>query len=101
VNGQTKVLSDVFEEERRVTALGDIPLLVLISTEPADATHKVWNQANMEMSTLSTQGSYRLIDGATHFSLVYRQKDAQICTDGILDVLDAARTKHPLSQITE
>jgi pimeloyl-ACP methyl ester carboxylesterase len=101
VNGQTKVLSDVFEEERRVTALGDIPLLVLISTEPADATHKVWNQANMEMSTLSTQGSYRLIDGATHFSLVYRQKDAQICTDGILDVLDAARTKRPLSQITE
>jgi pimeloyl-ACP methyl ester carboxylesterase len=91
LNDQTTVLSTVFKEEHQVVSLGNIPLLVLISTEPEDATHKVWTQANIEMSALSAHGSYRLVNGATHFSLVYRQKDAQVCTDGILEVVDAAR----------
>jgi len=91
LNDQTSVLSGAFEEEHQVTTLGEIPLLVLISTEPEDATHKVWTQANIEMSAISAQGRYRLVPGATHFSLVYRQKDAQICAGGILEVMQAAR----------
>jgi pimeloyl-ACP methyl ester carboxylesterase len=91
LNDQTNVLSMAFKEERSVTSLGDIPLLVLISTEPHDATHKVWSVANIEMAELSTNGSYRVVDGATHMSLVYRQNDAQVCMDGILEVLDAVR----------
>jgi pimeloyl-ACP methyl ester carboxylesterase len=101
LNDQTNVLSDVFEEEHQVTTLAEMPLLVLISTEPEDATHKVWTQANIELSTLSTHGSYRRVPGATHFSLVYRQKDAQVCADGILEVLEAARNQQPSSQGTE
>lgn len=81
----------VLREEHEVTSLGDIPLLVLVSTEPDDATHKVWKQANIEMSALSTNGSYRIVDGATHMSLAYRESDAQVCADGILQVLDAVR----------
>ena len=91
LNDQIDVLPRVFEEEHQVTTLGDLPLLVLISTEPEDATHKVWTQANMEIAALSTQGSYRLVEGATHFSLVYRQKDVQVCLAGILQVLETAR----------
>ena len=91
LNDQTSVLSGAFAEEHQVTTLGEIPLLVLISTEPEDATHNVWTQANIEMSALSARGRYRLVPGATHFSLVYRQKDAQICADGILEVMQAAR----------
>jgi pimeloyl-ACP methyl ester carboxylesterase len=81
----------VLREEREVSSLGDIPLLVLVATEPDDAVRKVWSQANIEMATLSTNGSYQIVNGATHMSLVYRQKDAQVCTDGILEVMDAAR----------
>jgi pimeloyl-ACP methyl ester carboxylesterase len=91
LNDQMRVISTVFEEEHQVTTLGEIPLLVLQSTKPEDASHRVWRQANSEMADLSTHGSYRLVEGATHFSLVYRQKDAQVCTDGILEVMDAAR----------
>jgi pimeloyl-ACP methyl ester carboxylesterase len=83
----------VLREERDVTSLGDIPLLVLVATEPADAVRKVWNQANIEMAGLSTNGSYRIVEGATHISLVYREADAQVCTDGILSILDAVRTE--------
>jgi pimeloyl-ACP methyl ester carboxylesterase len=85
------VILTVFQEEREVTSLGDIPLLVLVATEPGDAVRKVWNRANIEMAGLSTRGSYRIVEGATHISLAYRAGDAQVCTDGILDVLDEVR----------
>jgi pimeloyl-ACP methyl ester carboxylesterase len=78
----------VFKEEHKVTTLGDIPLLVLISAERDPVT----KQANIEMSELSTQGRYQIVEGATHMSLAYRQKDARVCTEGILSVLDTART---------
>jgi pimeloyl-ACP methyl ester carboxylesterase len=101
LNDQMEVVSTIFEEEHQVTTLGEIPLLVLNSTEPDDASHQVWWQANSEMADLSANGSYRQIEGATHFSVVYRQNDAQICTDGILEVLEAVHDKQSLSQRTE
>jgi hypothetical protein len=88
----------VLREEHKVTSLGDIPLLVLVATEPADAVRKVWNQANIEMAGLSTNGRYRIVEGATHMSMAYRQADAQVCVDGILDVLDAVRSGKKLAQ---
>ena len=101
LHAQGDVISTVFQEEREVTSLGDIPLLVLVATEPNDAVRKVWNQANIEMAGLSTRGSYRIVEGATHISLAYREDDAQVCIDGILDVLEAARNTQDLSRITE
>lgn len=88
---QSHSMPTVLREEREVTSLGDIPLLVLVATEPDDAIRKIWSQANIEMATLSTNGSYQIVNGATHMSLVYRQNDAQVCVDGILQVLDASR----------
>ena len=81
----------VLREEHEVTSLGDMPLLVLTATEPDDAVRKVWSQANIEMAELSTNGSYRVVEGATHISLAYREGDAQVCADGILEVLDKVR----------
>jgi pimeloyl-ACP methyl ester carboxylesterase len=101
LTSQTEALSTVFQEERQVTSLGDIPLLVLVSTEPDDAAHKMWRQENVEMADLSTNGSHHIVEGATHMSLAYRKNDAQVCTDGILEVLNAVHDKQLLSQITE
>jgi pimeloyl-ACP methyl ester carboxylesterase len=98
---QSDSMPTVLREEREVTSLGDIPLLVMVATEPEDAVRKVWSQANIEMATLSTNGRYQIVDGATHISLVYCQKDAQVCTDGILEVLNAVHDRRSLSQRTE
>jgi pimeloyl-ACP methyl ester carboxylesterase len=98
---QSASMPTVLREEREVNSLGDIPLLVLVATEPEDAVRKVWSQANIEMATLSTNGSYQIVRGATHMSLVYRQKDAQVCTDGILEVLNAVDDQQLSSQRTE
>jgi hypothetical protein len=92
LDDQTEALAQVYQEERQVKSLGGIPLLVLISTEPDDSSHKVWSQMNLEMADLSTHGSYRIVSGATHMSLAYRQKDAQVCTEGILSILNAVRS---------
>lgn len=83
----------VLREEHEVTSLGDIPLLVLTANEPDDEIRQVWTQANIEMAALSTNGSYRIVEGATHMSLAYRKNDAQDCIDGILEVLDAVRAR--------
>jgi hypothetical protein len=101
LNDQMEVVSSIFEEEHQVTTLGEIPLLVLNSTEPDDAAYQVWWQANRDMADLSSNGSYRQIAGATHFSLVYHQNNAQTCIDGILEVLDAVHNKRLSGQITE
>lgn len=98
---QNDAMPTVLREERAVTSLGDIPLLVLAATEPADAVRKVWNQANLEMAGLSTRGRFRVVEGATHISLAYREKDARVCSEGILEVLDAARRAQDLSRTTE
>jgi pimeloyl-ACP methyl ester carboxylesterase len=100
LNDQTAALPTVFEEEHQVSSLGDIPLLVLLSSEPNDATHKVWTQANIEMTDLSTHGSYEIVQGATHFSLVYRQDDAKASADGILQVLNTVRKLQASGQTT-
>jgi pimeloyl-ACP methyl ester carboxylesterase len=101
LTSQTEALSTVFQEERKVTSLGDIPLLILVSTEPDDAAHKMWRQENVEMADLSTNGSHHIVEGAMHMSLAYRKNDAQVCTDGILEVLNAVHDEQLLSQITE
>lgn len=101
LNDQTEALPTVFVEERQVTSLNDLPLFILVSTEPDDAGHKIWRQTNIEMAGLSTAGSYRIVQGATHFSLVYRQKDADVCADGILEVLETVRNEQFPAQITE
>jgi len=93
---QSESGTTILQEEHAVTSLGDIPLLVLTANEPDDAVRKVWTQANIEMASLSTNGSYRIVEGATHISLAYRERDAQVCTDGILEVLEAARAMHAL-----
>ena len=95
---QGDFMPTVLREEHEVKSLGDIPLLVLTATEPDNAVRKVWKQANIEMTGLSTNASYRVVEGATHISLAYREADAQVCVDGILDVLDAVRSEKRLVQ---
>jgi hypothetical protein len=48
------------------------------------------------MATLSTNSVNRVIDGATHISLIIDQKDAATTTQAILDVVSSVRSARPL-----
>ena len=49
------------------------------------------------MATLSTNSAHRVIDGATHASLVSDERDAATTTQAIIDVVSSVRTARPLA----
>jgi pimeloyl-ACP methyl ester carboxylesterase len=55
-----------------------------------------WAAAQEALAALSTNTLHRVIDDATHASLITDQKDAAAATRGILDVVSSLRTASPL-----
>jgi hypothetical protein len=53
------------------------------------------------MAGLSTRGSYRIVAGATHMSLAYREDNAHVCINGMLEILKTVRNTEDLSRVTE
>jgi pimeloyl-ACP methyl ester carboxylesterase len=83
---------------RAAGSLGDLPLVVVSATEhgtPSDL-EQLWQGWQQEMATLSTNRSYRVVDGASHTSLVFEIEDAKASIAAIQDVLEAVRTGTPL-----
>jgi pimeloyl-ACP methyl ester carboxylesterase len=95
---QYRAMPQTLAQEREVTSLGSIPLIVISATAPDDKARQVWTEINGELAELSTNGVHRVVQGATHQSLVWETDDAQVTIDSIRQVLDAARTGQPLAR---
>jgi pimeloyl-ACP methyl ester carboxylesterase len=79
------------EQVNGTKPLGDMPLFVLSVTEQAqfaDALTKLQN----ELPALSSNSKHVTVEGATHYTLTSKQEYAQIVSDAILQVVEAART---------
>ncbi|MFI5898465.1 alpha/beta hydrolase [Actinoplanes sp. NPDC051513] len=80
----------------QAASLGDFaakPLVVLTAGSGSDATHAAKQN---HLATLSTNSVHRVIDGATHDSLISNQEDAAATTQAILDVVSSVRSPGPL-----
>ena len=80
----------------QAASLGDFadkPLVVLTAGSGHDAA---WSAAQNDLVTLSTNSVHRVIDGATHASLVLDEQDAAATTQAILDVVSSVRSAGPL-----
>jgi hypothetical protein len=53
------------------------------------------------MAGFSNRGSCRIVEGATQMSLAYREDNAHVCIDGILEILDTVRKIEAWSRVTE
>jgi pimeloyl-ACP methyl ester carboxylesterase len=95
---QGQAIPQTLAQEREVTSLGSIPLIVLSATVPDDQTRRVWTEINGELAELSRDGVHRVVQGATHESLVWKSEDAQLTIESIRQVLDAARTGLAMDQ---
>jgi pimeloyl-ACP methyl ester carboxylesterase len=73
----------------------DKPLAVLTA---GSGNRPGWAASQEALATLSTNSVHRVIDGATHTSLIDDPEDAAKTTQGILDVISAVRTGRPLTQ---
>ena len=93
---QQRAMPLTYAQEREVTSLGSLPLIVVSSTTPDDATRRVWTGINGELAALSTNSSHRVIDGATHMGLLYKREHAQATIDAIREVVEAVQGRQPL-----
>jgi pimeloyl-ACP methyl ester carboxylesterase len=71
----------------------DKPLIVLTAVRGNDAA---WFAAQKDMATLSTNSVNRVIDGASHLSLIIDEKDSAATSQAILDVVSSVRSGRPL-----
>ena len=82
----------------QAASLGDFadkPLVVLTAGSGSDATHSA---AQNDLATLSTNSVHRVIDGATHDSLISDEEDAAATTQAVLDVVSSVRSEGPLAR---
>ena len=83
---------------QQAASLGDFadkPLVVLTAGSGSDATHSAKQN---HLATLSTNSAHRVIDGATHDSLISNEEHAAATTQAILDVVSSVRRGQPLAR---
>jgi pimeloyl-ACP methyl ester carboxylesterase len=95
---QYRAMPQTYQQERAVSSLGSIPLIVVSATTPDDETRRVWTEINGELAKLSANSVHRVMQGATHSGLLWKSEHAVKTTDAIQQVIEAARTGQPLAK---
>ncbi|HEX2052908.1 MAG TPA: alpha/beta hydrolase [Actinomycetota bacterium] len=89
---ENDAVRSVHRQVRPLGAAGDFPLMVITAGEqPED-----WLELQEEMTELSPNATQRVIEGATHVSLIFDRQDAAQVTRGVLDVWRSANGSGPL-----
>jgi pimeloyl-ACP methyl ester carboxylesterase len=79
---------------RSMGSLGDKPLAVITAGEQSAD----WLEMQEELTTLSPNSIHRVVEGATHESLLYDKGDSQVSSAAIEQVVEAVRTGRPLTR---
>jgi pimeloyl-ACP methyl ester carboxylesterase len=77
---------------RSTGSLVDKPLAVI----SADEQPSSWLEMQDELAALSSESIHRVVEGATHESLLYDKHDSQVTRATILEVVEAVRNDQPL-----
>lgn len=83
------------QEAASLRDFGDKPLVVLTAGVGHPAS---WMAAQKESTTLSTNSVHRVVDGATHQTMVNEEQYAAATTQAIVDVVTSVRSDRPLSR---
>src|SRR5918994_998128 len=75
-------------------SLGNKPLAVVTAgkSEPS------WLKRQDDLVTISSNSMHRVVEGATHTSVVYERSDAQATSAAIVEVVEAVRNDQPLTR---
>ena len=80
---------------RSMGSLVDTPLAVITA---GDNQAPDWLEMQDELAALSSNSTHRVVEGATHESLLYDKGDSQVTSATIKEVVEAVRTDRPLSR---
>jgi pimeloyl-ACP methyl ester carboxylesterase len=86
-------LKTALTQAQALTSLGDKPLIVVTAVEDV---HAGWLPPQEKMAGLSTNSVQRVIEDASHTSLIEDEGDSANSIQAILDVVAAVRTGAPL-----
>jgi pimeloyl-ACP methyl ester carboxylesterase len=81
-------------QTRSLRSLGDKPLAVVT----AGTQEPGWLDLQDDLATLSSNSMHRVVEGATHTSLMYDRSDAQASSAAIVEVVAAVRNDRPLAR---
>ena len=81
-------------QTRSLRSLGDKPLAVV----SAGTQSSGWLELQDKLATLSSNSKHRVVEGATHTSLVYDRSAAQASSAAIVEVVAAVRNDRPLAR---
>jgi pimeloyl-ACP methyl ester carboxylesterase len=76
---------------RTTQGLGDKPLAVVSAGEQPPG----WLELQEELVALSSNSSLRIVEGATHESLLSEKRDARVTSAAILEVVEAVHNDEP------
>jgi len=82
-------LKAALTQAQALTSLGDKPLIVVTAAEDA---HAGWLPLQEKMAGLSTNSVQRVIEDASHTSLIEDEGDSANAINAILDVVEAVRS---------
>jgi pimeloyl-ACP methyl ester carboxylesterase len=85
---------ETMAEVRSTGTLGDKPLAVISAGEQSSS----WLELQDELAALSSDSIHRVVEGATHESLLYESRDAQVTSAAILEVVEIVRNDQPLTR---
>jgi pimeloyl-ACP methyl ester carboxylesterase len=82
------------DQAQSLGSLGDAPLAVVSAgTQSPD-----WLELQDELAALSSDSTHRVVEGATHTSVVYDRGDARATSAAIVEVVGAVRSDRPLAR---
>lgn len=88
-----------YGEVHAIGSLANRPLVVVSANTawldrgaPADDARRILNQLHAELAGLSTNSSHRIVEGATHGSLIHKKDHTQATIAAIEEVLTAIQT---------
>ena len=81
------------QEAAALTDLGHKPLVVLTAGSESAPT---WATSQHHLATLSTNSVHRVIESATHQTLIADERDAARTSEAVLDVVSSVRSAQPL-----
>jgi pimeloyl-ACP methyl ester carboxylesterase len=89
-----RATSETSAQVRGAGSLGETPLVVVSAGEQPPS----WLEMQDELATLSPNSIHRVVEGATHESLLYDKGDAQVTSAAIDQVVEAVRTDRLLTR---
>jgi pimeloyl-ACP methyl ester carboxylesterase len=82
------------DQAQSLGSLGDKPLAVV----SAGTQSSEWLELQEELAALSPNSKHRVVEGATHTSVVYDRSDSQATSEAIDEVVAAVRSDRPLAR---